>query len=232
MDPTVTSEVFNGFKGTEQLAGGPFRVTFDLGAACACVGRMARDGIFEETVYDDLFRAVTIRAWHALRHASSRDEATARTCFELGAKLFAWHRELGLGDERIERIMGDLVVPRADSGVIAFVCENAPEVFLDHLVTTSWLREEPMLVRSMVPRLSPGNEPGNAALVELLAVNGYMRELRQVGEWPGMLTPGSARRAMDVASRAGHAEVAAWLLGRVAALAGDRSSRSTLDLML
>ncbi len=232
MDPTVTFEVFRDFKGTEQLTGGPFQATFDLEAACACVARMARDDVFEETVYVDLFRSVTIRAWHALRHASSRDEDIAETCFALGAQLYAWHRELGLGDERIDRIMGDLVVPRADVGVFAFVCESAPDVFLDRLVATTWMAEEPELVRSMVAHLAPGSPEGNAALVELLARNGYMAELRRVGEWPGMLDLDTVNRAMEVASAAGHAEVAAWLLSRRSQLAGSASAASTLDLLL
>lgn len=233
MDPTVTFEAFAEFKGTEQLAGGPFQAELDLAAACGCVRRIARDGVFEATVYDDLFRSVTIRGWHALRHASSRDEETAATCFELGADLYGWHRELGYGDERIERIMGDLVVPRADPGVIAFVCENAPEVFLDRLATEPWLREEPELVRSMVGLLAPGGPEGNAALVELLAANGYVDELRRVGEWPGMLELGSLDRAMDAASVAGHAEAAAWLLSRRRGLSDQAApATSTLDLLL
>ena len=231
MDPTVTSEVFNDFKGTEQLTGGPFLAEFDLAAACACAGRIAHDGVFEDTVYDDLFRAVTIRAWHALRHAASRDEETAAICLELGRSLWSWHRELGYGDERIERIMGDLVVPRADPGIIAFVCESAPDVFLDRLATTSWLREEPKLVRAMVAHLAPGGPAGNAALVELLAANGYMAELRQVGEWPGMLDATTVDHAMEVASAAGHAEVAAWLLSRRTET-GAATAASTLDLLL
>lgn len=233
MDPTVTSEVFNDFKGTEQLAGGPFLAEFDLAAACDCVARIAHDGVFEATVYDDLFRAVTIRGWHALRHAASRDEDVAATCLALGARLWAWHRDLGLGDERLDRIMGDLVVPRADPGIIAFVCENAPGVFLDRLAGTTWLSEEPELVRAMVGHLSPGSPEGNAALVMLLARNGYMAELRQVGQWPGMLDLDIVDRAMDVASRAGHAEVAAWLLSKRSGLAADDApAASTLDLLL
>jgi len=233
MDPTVASEVFNDFKGTEQLTGGPFLAEFDLEAACACVARIACEGVFEDTVYDDLFRAVTIRAWHALRHAGSRDEDVAATCFDLGSQLWAWHRDRGLGDERLDRIMGDLVVPRADEGVFAFVCENAPEVFLDRLVTTTWLAEEPELVRSMVAHLAPGDAEGNGALVLLLAKNGYMAELRQVGRWPGMLDLATVDRAMGAASAAGHAEVVAWLLSRRAELAGGSAPQtSTLHLLL
>ncbi len=214
MDHTVSTEVFEPFGGVEQLAGKPYARKTSVADACACVFRIARDGLFDATVFDDLFRAAVVRAWHALRHPTSRDPQTAEVCFDLGRRMLALHRERGMGDANVELVLGNLVVPRADRSVIGFVCKNAPDVFLGRMMALDWLRADVDLLRAMVPLLSPGTPAQNAELLRIMAAAGHMQELQTVAAWPHALDPASADAAIKAASAAGHAEAATWLLAR------------------
>ncbi len=226
MDHTVCTEVFEPFTGVEQLAGRPFSRKIDMARTCACVLRIARDGLFDATAFDDVFRAAMVRAWHALRHPTSRDPRLADVCFGLGRSLLELHRTCGMGDGNIELVLGNLVVPRADEDVVAFVCDVAPEVFLGRLAMLDWLRQDVGLVRRMVPHLRPGTPVQNALLLKILAEQGFMAELEAVAGWPGALEPESARAAMEAASAAGHAEAATWLLARMQGVQKDAAPKA------
>lgn len=214
MDHTVSTEVFEPFTGVEQLAGKPYARKTSVSDACACVYRIARDGLFDATVFDDLFRAAVVRAWHALRHPTSRDPQTAEACFDLGRRMLALHRTRGMGDANVELVLGNLVVPRADRAVVGFVCKNAPDVFLGRMMSLDWLRADVDLLRAMVPLLGPGTPAQNAELLRIMAAAGHMQELQTVAAWPHALDPASADAAIQAASAAGHAEAATWLLAR------------------
>lgn len=214
MDHTVSTEVFEPFTGVEQLAGKPYALKTSVANACACVFRLAQDGLFDATVFDDLFRAAVVRAWHALRHPTSRDPQTAEACFDLGRHMLVLHRERGMGDANVELVLGNLVVPRADRAVVGFVCKNAPDVFLGRMMALDWLRADVDLLRAMVPLLSPGTPSQNAELLRIMAAAGHMPELQTVAAWPHALDPASADAAIQAASAAGHAEAATWLLAR------------------
>lgn len=230
MDHTVSTEVFEPFTGVEQLAGRPYARKTSVADACACVLRLAQDGLFDATVFDDLFRAAVVRAWHALRHPKSRDPQTAEACFDLGRRMLALHREHGMGDANVELVLGNLVVPRADRSVVGFVCKNAPDVFLGRMMALDWLRADVDLLRAMVPLLSPGAPAQNAELLRIMASAGHMQELQTVATWPHALDPASADAAIQAASAAGHAEAATWLLARkqgvpTHAAAGEKDAR-------
>lgn len=214
MDHTVSTEVFEPFTGVEQLAGKSYARKTSVSDACACVYRIARDGLFDATVFDDLFRAAVVRAWHALRHPTSRDPQTAEACFDLGRRMLALHRTRGMGDANVELVLGNLVVPRADRAVVGFVCKNAPDVFLGRMMALDWLRADVDLLRAMVPLLGPGTPAQNAELLRIMAAAGHMQELQTVAAWPHALDPASADAAIQAASAAGHAEAATWLLAR------------------
>ncbi len=214
MDHTVSTEVFEPFTGVEQLAGKPYARKTSVSDACACVYRIARDGLFDATVFDDLFRAAVVRAWHALRHPTSRDPQTAEACFDLGRRMLALHRTRGMGDANVELVLGNLVVPRADRAVVGFVCKNAPDVFLGRMMALDWLRADVDLLRAMVPQLGPGTPAQNAELLRIMAAAGHMQELQTLAAWPHALDPASADAAIKAASAAGHAEAATWLLAR------------------
>ncbi|MDD6601994.1 VWA-like domain-containing protein [Parafannyhessea umbonata] len=214
MDHTVSTEVFEPFTGVEQLAGKSYARKTSVSDACACVYRIARDGLFDATVFDDLFRAAVVRAWHALRHPTSRDPQTAEACFDLGRRMLALHRTRGMGDANVELVLGNLVVPRADRAVVGFVCKNAPDVFLGRMMALDWLRADVDLLRAMVPLLGPGTPAQNAELLRIMAAAGHMQELQTVAAWSHALDPASADAAIQAASAAGHAEAATWLLAR------------------
>ena len=214
MDHTVSTEVFEPFTGVEQLAGRPYARKTSVADACACVYSIARDGLFDATVFDDLFRAAVVRAWHALRHPTSRDPQTAEACFDLGRRMLALHRTRGMGDANVELVLGNLVVPRADRAVVGFVCKNAPDVFLGRMMALDWLRADVDLLCAMVPLLSPGTPAQNAELLRIMAAAGHMQELQTLAAWPHALDPASADAAIKAASAAGHAEAATWLLAR------------------
>lgn len=220
MDHTVSTEVFDDFSGTEQIMGNPYAAPTSLRASCELVGTFASEGLFDAVVFDDLFRACVVKAWHALRHARDRDPKTAQTCLTLAKHLLRLYRERGLGDGNIRLIMGNLIVPKADPDIVAFVCLEMPDVFLGRLRALSWLQEDTELICRMVPALSPATEQDNAALLLALARSGLMGELKTIANWPDTFTAANLPAAVEAASMAGHAEVAAWLLARLEAVRG------------
>ncbi len=217
MDPTVSTEVFEPFRGraNEHLAGEAYEAPVDLGATCDLVARLAQEGRFDPVVFDDLFRAAMVHAWHALRHEGQRDEQAAETCLSFGARMLDMHFLRSQGDESIQRILGSLIVPKVHPRIVEFVCDHAPDVFLERLCALSWLQREVDLIASMVPHLSPGTEERNGTLLLILAREGRMEELGQLASWRNTLTPANVERAMQAASEAGRAEAAAWLLARL-----------------
>lgn len=224
MDPTVSTAVFEPFRETDCLAAPAYATPVDLTATCDLVVRLASEGLFDVTTFDDLLRAAAVRAWHALRHARERDEEAAATCLSCARRLVDLHRRHSLGDRRVDRILGNLVVPRADQALVAFACEVAPEAFLGRLAEADWLQGDVDLVASMVPHLKEGlrDQPaagpdgeGRAELAVSLAQGGKLPELKEVCSWPAFADTDILQEAMVASSQAGHAEAAAWLLARL-----------------
>lgn len=217
MDPTVSTEVFEPFRGraNEHLAGQAYETPVDLEATCDLVARLAQEGCFDPVVFDDLFRAAMVRAWHALRHEGQRDEQAAETCLDFGARMLDMHFLRSQGDDTIKHILASLIVPKVHPRIVEFVCDHAPDVFLERLCTLSWLRRDVDLVAAMVPHLSPSTEDRNGELLLVLARDARMAELERLASWPDTLTKPNVEHAMQAASEAGHAEAAAWLLARL-----------------
>lgn len=236
LDPTVSTEVFEEFTQRRQLAGGPYSTEVNLDATCDLVARLADEGLFDATVFDDLLRATLVKAWHSLRHEATRDPHTAEMCLNLGSKMLTLHRTRGLGDARIEQILASLVVPKASPRILQFICEEAPDVFLERLSVLPWLYESPTLVRQMVPFLSPSDDEAlNGTLLRLLARGGFMEDIGTLSAWDHTFTRQNLLAALDEASAAGHAEVAAWALSQLQsadAADSDDSSFGLGDLFL
>ena len=214
MDPTVSTEVFEPFRGraNESLASPAYRKDTDLAATCDLVARLASEGCFDAVVFDDLLRAALVRAWHALRHEGQHDEEVAETCLSFANRMLEMYHMRGQGYESLSRILGNLIVPKAHPRIIEFVCEQAPDVFLERLHALSWLQKEDELVAGMVDHLSPSTEEHNGNLLIMMAKNGRMPQLEALSSWEDTLTASNVEAAMEAASKAGHAEAAAWLL--------------------
>ena len=105
-----------------------------------------------------------------------------------------------------------MVVPNQDERLIVWICEKAPEVFYDRLCSQSWLKKNVGLVRRMVAHLTPGTEYQNGVLLSVLAGGACFDQLEDLLGWQNTYTPANLDRAIDAASEAGHAEIAAWLL--------------------
>ena len=214
MDPTVSTEVFEPFRGraNEHLAGGAYDVPTDLESTCDLVVRLAGEGCFDPVVFDDLLRAGLVRAWHALRHEGERDEQAAETCLGFGDRMLDIYYMRGQGDHYVRRILGSLIVPKVHPRIVEFVCDKASDVFLERLGELAWLRRDVDLVASMVGHLRPSTPELNGTLLHVLAADGRMAELSQLADWQDTLTTENVDAAMEAASQAGHAEAAAWLL--------------------
>lgn len=236
MDPTVSTEVFEPFRGraNEHLAGSAYDVPTDLAATCELVARLAKECLFDAVVFDDLLRAALVRAWHALRHAGERDEQTAETCLSFGAQMLDMYFMRGQGDDTVWLILGSLIVPKVHPRIVTFVCEHAPDVFLERLAQLKWLQRDVDLVAQMVPHLHASTEERNGTLLVVLAEAGRMAELNQLGDWDDTFTAHNVDVAMEAASAAGHGEAAAWLLAHHPRRAGNASARSASlsDLLL
>jgi hypothetical protein len=98
--------------------------------------------------------------------------------------------------------------------VLAVVCELAPSLVADQLRDGTWLFRNPQVVAAMVPHLAGIPSSQAAMLVRYLCQNGMLGQMREVAEWPSFLSPSLDRMGLSVASASGHAELAAWLLGR------------------
>jgi len=237
MDPTVSTEVFEPFRGraNEHLAGSAYERKTDLRATCDLVVRLAAEGCFDAVVFDDLFRAAMVRAWHALRHEGEHDEKTAETCLAFGARMLEMYHMHGQGDQYLRRILGSLIVPKVHPRIVEFVCDEAPDVFLERLSALKWLQDDVELVAQMVPHLEPASEELNGRLLLVLAEAGRMAELGQLADWSDTLTATNVDTAMLAASEAGHAQAAAWLLahrprgGKPATADADKSGLAGFD---
>lgn len=238
MDPTVSTEVFEPFRGRaiESLVSPAYQVPTDLTATCDLVVRLASEGCFDAVVFDDLLRAGLVRAWHALRHEGQQDEQVAQTCLDFGSRMLDMYYMRGQGDHYVRLILGNLIVPKVHPRIVAFVCDKAPDVFLERLHSLSWLRKEVGLVAGMVDRLSPSTQERNGSLLTLMAENGCMEQLEQLATWDDTLTVENVDAAMEAASKAGHAEASAWLLAHhprhLGTAPAANASDDLLDLLL
>lgn len=233
MDPTVSSEVFEPFRGraNESLAKPAYEAPTDLKATCNLVARLAQEGCFDPVVFDDLLRAALVRAWHALRHVGETDEEAAETCLDFGAQMLANYYMRGQGDHYVRLILGNLIVPKVHPRIVEFVCDEAPDVFLERLHTLNWLQRDIDLVCRMVPHLRPSTEERNATLLKVLAGHGRMAELELISSWSDTFGAESVEAAMDAASRAGQGEAAAWLLAHHPNQIGQTDATASSDLL-
>ena len=135
----------------------------------------------------------------------------------------------GQGDHYVRLILGNLIVPKVHPRIVAFVCDKAPDVFLERLHSLSWLRKEVGLVAGMVDRLSPSTQERNGSLLTLLAENGCMEQLERLATWDDTLTAENVDAAMEAASKAGHAEASAWLLAHHPRHLGTASAADASD---
>lgn len=214
LEHSVSTEVFAPFSGTEQLMGSAYATSCDIAATCDLVGRLAGEGAFDSVAFDDLLRAALARAQEVMRDPAGQPDYALEALLGLAREMLGLRRERGLGSDYVDLIMGNLITPQAARGLVAFICEEAPRVFLGRLRSLSWLRARPELVRDMVPHLSPGTTEQNDALLAVLAANGYLDEVRVVASWPDALSSDGLDAAIEAASRGGWAECASWLLAR------------------
>ncbi|SEB56218.1 hypothetical protein [Atopobium minutum] len=233
MDQTVATEIFEDFSAHEALTGAAYTFPTNLQTTCDVVYTLASEGLFDATVFDDVYRACVVRAWHSIRHASERDDVTADICFDLARKLLVLYNSHEMGSPVIKQVMGALVVPRADSRVVRFVCQQMPSVFLGRLTALTWLQADIDLVVEMVGYLRPSKRiDANTTLLCVLAKNGKIAQLEQVGNWPDAFDEKSFDKAIDAASQAGYAEAATWLLSRKHQLFSPVVSDDFLDEFL
>ena len=61
-----------------------------------------------------------------------------------------WH-ENGQGGDGADLVLGGFVQPQVHQRIIAFICANAPEVFVSRISSLTWLRNDPQLIRVMLP---------------------------------------------------------------------------------
>ncbi len=234
MDPTVSTEVFEPFRGraNESLAKPAYEVPTDLPATCELVAQLAAEGRFDAVVFDDLLRAALVRAGRLLRHEGRRAATDAETCLALAARMLELHATHGQGDRTIRLILGNLIVPKVHPRIVEFVCDEAPDVFLERLAALSWLQRDVDLVARMVAHLAPSTEERNGQLVLTLARAGRVAELEHLVGWDQTLTKTNVTRALEAASAAGHAEAAAWLLAHLPADEGPVSGDALLGELL
>lgn len=209
---SVCSEIFRPFAPHEELLGSDYSRGTDVTKSCELIAKLANEQAFIPIVFDDLFRAALACASRAFASPASYVPGTPEACLDLAKAMLELHKQKLGGTERIEKLLGDLIVPSQDERLIIFICEQAPAVFYDQLCSQSWLRKNVGLVRRMVAHLVPGTEYQNGVLMSVLASGACFDQLEDLLGWKDTFTPGNLDRAIDAASEAGHAEIAAWLL--------------------
>ena len=212
LDPTLSTYVFMPYSGLEQIEGAAYGAPYDIRAICDLVRSMAEDGLFDDTVFDDLFRASMMRAWFALRHSDMQDTHVAKACMDLGLKMMEMHRQLGYGDQRMVDLLGCLIVPRVSEDILYFIADNAPQVFLDQLEALDWMQQDSDMLSRMVGHLSPGTKKQNRLLLVAMAKEGYLDQVKAIQSWPEALDAEIYDQAIEAASENEQVEVATYLL--------------------
>ncbi len=230
---SVSSEVFSRFTGREQLVGGSYSIMTDIAATCDLVGRLADEGVFDSVVLDDLLRAAVAHASEVMDAPRVSEPYAIEACLGFASHLVKLWNEAGRKEGRVGFVLGEFIQPDAHRRIIAFVCENVPEVFVSRIESHGWLRNDPALIRDMTHHLAPLHAEDVRPLLPLLASNGYMTELEIVGSWPGALSHDNLDEAMAAASGSGKAEAAAWLLARSQELLAkhDHDGNGTSDVV-
>ena len=119
----------------------------------------------------------------------------------------------------------DLLYPGCSIGVAKAVCSIAPERIPD-MWDRRYLRQGPEVVRVLVPYLDPNGFKNTAALLNLLAQNGYDAEIDIVCKWDGATTEGMMQKAIESASSAGKISTVALLMDLKGSMFADASVKS------
>lgn len=118
-----------------------------------------------------------------------------------------------------------LLYPGCSIGVAKAVCSIAPERIPD-MWDQRYLKQDPEVVRVLVPHLDPKGFRNTAALLNLLAQNGYDAEIDIVCKWDGAITERMMQKAIEAASSAGKIPTAALLMDLKGSMFEDASVES------
>ncbi len=105
----------------------------------------------------------------------------------------------------------DLLYPGCSTVVAKAVCSIAPER-ISSMWDQRYLKQDPEVVRALVPHLDPKGFKNTGALLNLLAQSGYDSEIKIVCKWDGAITEKMMQKAIESASSAGKASTAALLM--------------------
>lgn len=209
---SVTRGAFVPPSNSEALLGANYSRGYSIVTTVALIEKIASEGRFSAVVFDDLLRTALLLASSAHRNPASYPPETAESCLTLARALLKMCSNNKGDTERIDAVAARFITPDTDENTMAFICECAPQVFYQKLAGADWLQKNTDLVRAMVNHLTPGTQYQNGVLLRVLARGACLDELKEMRPWKNTFTSANINAAIDAASEAGHAEVAAWLL--------------------
>ena len=226
-DPTISTYLFTDFTAIHVLEGNNYSYEVSLDKICSCIKRMAADGLFDELVFDDIFRACMVKAWRYLRHPDSRDEKKAQVCLDLALDMMKMKAEAHGDMRRMKQILASLIVPNTDKAILYFIADNASDVCMTQIANLDWLQNDIQTLSELVGHLSPGKPEENQLLFTLMAKHNFLDQVKIMEGWPKAIDSTCYALAIDAASEHQLPEMAAYLLGKKSQ--ADRKENDSSD---
>lgn len=123
------------------------------------------------------------------------------------------------------RSVDDLLYPGCSTAVAKAVCSIAPDRIAG-LWDGRFLRQDPEVVRILVPHLDLASCKNTGALLNLLAKNGYDAEIKMVCQREGLVTEKMMQKAIEAASTEGKVSTTALLMSLKASMFEGESPKS------
>ncbi len=230
LDPTPATYIFRPYTGHEQLLNPSYTAPFKIADAARATHAIVERGQFDNTVFDDIFRAYLVAAARKFRDRRDKAEiADAQICLSEAAYMLQLHRRMkgkdGYGDKRLYDILESIIVPGTASEIYSFIAQDSSETLLKKLTEYGWLQDEVEVIAPLVSSLTPSiHTEYNGVLLYVLAKHNRIDEIKLLEPWQGHIDEKSYEKAIEIASELEHIELATYLVSYMQELKSGKSS--------
>ncbi len=230
LDPTPSTYIFRPYTGYEQLLGSSYSYPFSMYEAARATHAIVERGLFDNTVFDDIFRAYLVAGARKFRDRRDLTELhDAQICLDEATYMLTLHRvkngENGYGDNRLYDILENIIVPGTPAEILSFIAKDASDIFLKKLSESKWLQEKIDVIAPLASSLSPSECPEhNGVLLCVLAKYNRLNEIKMIESWQGFIDDDSYERAIEIASESEHIELATYLVSLMQKVQSEEAS--------
>lgn len=233
------SIAMSGYQGHPHFPQDFFQIEVD-GSNLSSIVALAREGFFGDGMLTSMVSSCLYQVGrygqelrknedYYLGHGTSRysEEDLASWRGKEALYLGAAEELCGIAGDRLDvpRLLEGRLDVYAYEKVTRFLCEHFPDSISAAWIPTRWRFGEHELERREVrnlqivfPYIDPAEVTRPESFMRCLAINGMTAELRQMESWPGMFSEDNLETCIELASRNGHPDTAAFLLDRKAQL--------------